>query len=161
MDSRKLNDWLQILGIFGVMAGIAFVGLELRQDRRIALASAVDAYAAEQRAWAGLISENGEVWRKGLAGEPLEAIEKQTFESMAEAWSLFRYGAWFRASETVSEVSTSQFVGETAIMLCENPGLRLHWRYLNELSGTFNAGENSYADAVEEEIADFGDDCKM
>ena len=39
MDSAKLNDWLQVVGQFGVIASLIFVGLQLKQDREIALAA--------------------------------------------------------------------------------------------------------------------------
>ena len=45
MDSAKINDWLQVVGLFGVMAGLAFIGLQLKQDREIAMAEAYHARA--------------------------------------------------------------------------------------------------------------------
>jgi len=38
MDSAKLHDWLQITGLFGVIASLLFVGLEMQQSRQIAIA---------------------------------------------------------------------------------------------------------------------------
>ena len=38
MDSAKINDWVQVVGIFSVMASLIFVGLQMQQDREIALA---------------------------------------------------------------------------------------------------------------------------
>ena len=46
MDSAKLNDWLQVTGLFGVMASLVFVGFQLRQDHRIALANTYQARTA-------------------------------------------------------------------------------------------------------------------
>ena len=39
MESRKLNYWLQIIGMLGVIASLIFVGLELRQSQEIAIAA--------------------------------------------------------------------------------------------------------------------------
>lgn len=39
MDSAKLNDWMQVVGIFAVVASLIFVGLQMKQDREIALAA--------------------------------------------------------------------------------------------------------------------------
>jgi hypothetical protein len=47
MDSAKLNDWMQVVGIFAVVASLIFVGLEMRQSQRIALA---DYYQAQSSA---------------------------------------------------------------------------------------------------------------
>ena len=38
MDSGKVNDWLQVGGIFGLLAGLIFVGLQLMQDRQAVMA---------------------------------------------------------------------------------------------------------------------------
>lgn len=37
MNSQKLNDWLQIVGLFGVIGSLIFVGLQLKQTQDIAL----------------------------------------------------------------------------------------------------------------------------
>lgn len=46
MESAKLNDWLQVTGLFGVIASLVFVGFQLRQDHRIALANTYQARTA-------------------------------------------------------------------------------------------------------------------
>ena len=39
MDSAKLNDWLQVFGIFALVASLIFVGLQMKQDHEIAIAN--------------------------------------------------------------------------------------------------------------------------
>jgi hypothetical protein len=39
MDSTKIKDWLEIVGIFGVIASLIFVGMEMRQSQQIAIAT--------------------------------------------------------------------------------------------------------------------------
>jgi hypothetical protein len=46
MDSRKINDWLQVIGTFGVIASLLFVGLQMRQTQDIALANTYSTRAA-------------------------------------------------------------------------------------------------------------------
>ena len=36
MDAAKLNDWIQVIGIFALVASLIFVGLQMQQDREIA-----------------------------------------------------------------------------------------------------------------------------
>ena len=43
MKTAKINDWLQVVGLFGVIASLVFVGLQMRQDREIALSAATQA----------------------------------------------------------------------------------------------------------------------
>jgi hypothetical protein len=45
MDSAKLNDWLQVVGIFALVASLIFVGLQMRQDHEIALSGIYQARA--------------------------------------------------------------------------------------------------------------------
>ena len=39
MDSKKLNDWLQVVGMLAIVVSLAFVGLQLKQSQDIALAA--------------------------------------------------------------------------------------------------------------------------
>ena len=43
METAKLHDWLQVVGLFGVIASLIFVGLQMKQDREIALSAATQA----------------------------------------------------------------------------------------------------------------------
>jgi len=40
MDSSKVNDWLQVVGLFGVIGSLMFVGLQMKQDQAIAMSAA-------------------------------------------------------------------------------------------------------------------------
>lgn len=40
MEPAKLHDWLQIVGLFGVIASLVFVGLQMKQEQEIALSNA-------------------------------------------------------------------------------------------------------------------------
>jgi hypothetical protein len=43
MDSSKINDWLQVVGLFGVIGSLIFVGLQLKQEQAIAMSAASQA----------------------------------------------------------------------------------------------------------------------
>ena len=43
MESAKLNDWMQVVGVFAVVASLVFVGMEMRQSQKIALSAAYQA----------------------------------------------------------------------------------------------------------------------
>ena len=38
MDTQKLNDWMQLIGIFSVVVSLVFVGYQLKQSQDIAVA---------------------------------------------------------------------------------------------------------------------------
>jgi hypothetical protein len=46
MDLSKVNDWLQVIGVFGVIASLIFVGIQLKQTQDIALAGTYNARAS-------------------------------------------------------------------------------------------------------------------
>ena len=55
MDSAKINDWMQVIGIFSVVASLVFVGLQMQQDRKIALAGQYqDRSAVAVELWNGM-----------------------------------------------------------------------------------------------------------
>jgi hypothetical protein len=43
MNASKLSDWLQIVGLFGVIGSLIFVGLQMQQDRQVAILAAYQA----------------------------------------------------------------------------------------------------------------------
>jgi len=45
-DMAKINDWLQVVGIFGLIASLVFVGMQMRQTHQIALSNAYQARSA-------------------------------------------------------------------------------------------------------------------
>lgn len=42
-DMSKLNEWLQVIGMFGLIASLIFVGMQIRQDHQIALSATYQA----------------------------------------------------------------------------------------------------------------------
>lgn len=42
-ESVRVNDWLQVAGLFGLIASLLFVGLQMRQQQEIALSAATQA----------------------------------------------------------------------------------------------------------------------
>ena len=48
MKKVSLDTWIQLLGMVGLLGGLIFVGLEMRQSQRIALAAQVQARAEMQ-----------------------------------------------------------------------------------------------------------------
>ncbi len=43
VDTSKINEWLQVIGMFGVIASLIFVGLQMQQTQQIALSSTYQA----------------------------------------------------------------------------------------------------------------------
>jgi len=100
MDSQKLHDWLQIIGIAAVVASLIFVGLQLKQSDEIALAEVFESAAArgvEQRA---LIAANADTWHKACLGEQLTEPEKLIAGSIFFNYIQNSFNSWARYQET-------------------------------------------------------------
>ena len=46
MNSQKLNDWLQVAGMFGIIGTLVFVGVQMNQTQKIALSANYQARAS-------------------------------------------------------------------------------------------------------------------
>ncbi len=77
METQKLNDWLQILGMFGVIASLIFVGLEMRQSREIAISQTYQSRATSE-VDAALQSAANPAFRTGSAKHYAGAIDELT-----------------------------------------------------------------------------------
>ena len=127
MDSAKVNDWLQIVGMFGLLGGLIFVGLQLRLDRQDAVTEAAFSSTEARLHWAELVNDNADIWVKGSAGEPLSATETARFNALARARELFYYQGWNRAGQ-ISRQVPERWVILTAAEFHRHPGLLQWWR---------------------------------
>ena len=46
MSTSRINDWLQVVGLFGVIGSLVFVGLQMKQTQEVALSAIYQARAA-------------------------------------------------------------------------------------------------------------------
>jgi hypothetical protein len=158
MDSGKLNDWLQVVGLLGLLGGLIFVGLQLQQDRAIAVVSGTEDAVASRLYWAELVADNSPLWTKGLSGDALSAEESTAFSALATALDLQHYVSWRRASALGTEDQAKRFVREAAYDLQASPGLIAWWQSHQErmghigMSGT--RGED-WITAVNEQLMKF------
>lgn len=118
MNSQKLNDWLQIVGLFGVIASLMFVGLQLKQTQDIAASETYQnrtAIANELNA-AGMSSSE---FLSGVSKVYLNRIDELTMqEAVALEW----------------------YVG-SILLLMENNHLQLKAGYLTEEQWQANLDE--------------------
>ena len=93
MDSAKLNDWLQVVGLFGVIASLLFVGLQMKQDREIAQSAVFQARTDAVIQNLADISSNPflmSAMDKQAAGQPL-APSEEFARTTAARMALFNY----------------------------------------------------------------------
>ena len=90
MKNVKVNfdTWIQLLGMIGVLGGLMFVGLEMRQSQQIALAAQQQARTEIFTGIVNSVNESSEVSLyqilvKARDNEPLTASEKKITENYA------------------------------------------------------------------------------
>jgi hypothetical protein len=90
MKKVKVNfdTWIQLLGMTGVLGGLVFVGLEMRQSQQIALAAQQQARTEIFTGIVNSVNESSEVSLyqilvKARDNEPLTASEKKITENYA------------------------------------------------------------------------------
>lgn len=76
MKKIDFGQTISILANLGVIGGLIFVGMQLQQDRELAVIAGTEASADARRYWAELVTNNSEVWVKGRNGEDLVETEQ-------------------------------------------------------------------------------------
>ena len=99
MNTERLQDWLQTVGLGGVIVSLIFVGLQIQQSRQIAVA---DIY--QQRTalvmQAQTSSFSPEQWqaaaRKQMAGQELDELENLTLMLRMAIWFSYHENTHFQ-----------------------------------------------------------------
>ena len=122
MSQTRMKDWLEILGISAVVASLIFVGLQMKQDRKIATADSYAGVVDSTLYVAELIADRSELWRRGLDGGELSVDEQIQFNVLADAVEQTFATGWQRAIELgIGDAETE--VRDYAIALHSHPGL--------------------------------------
>lgn len=123
MDSAKLNDWVQVLGIFALVASLIFVGLQIRQDQEIAIVEAVSHRFNNAEALANLVHENSVVWTRGLDGEELSTEDFVIFSAISKVVEE-HYRQIYIRFQRIGPFSPDSAARDYAYVLYHRPTLR-------------------------------------
>ncbi len=127
MDSAKLNDWMQVLGMFAIVASLIFVGLQMKQSRDIALGEGAVANAAIAIELGNALSAHAEVWIKGRAGGELDEVERVIFRSLVQDENDKNFFNLRRVRLLGDDYAADSIVLNMSRFLIENPGARQVW----------------------------------
>ena len=107
MASEKVSDWVQILGIVGIIGSLVFVGLQLNQSQEIAIASQYQARLDSIIAVKGNLLQSDSlihVIRKVENGEPLGEMDIFVLDlAVGQAFDLWETNHFQYVSGYVSE----------------------------------------------------------
>jgi hypothetical protein len=91
MDSAKLNDWMQVVGIFAVVASLVFVGLQMKQSQEIAIADQYQARAEAAQAMYMSVLESGQSWESLDIPWEQKSPEERSLQIAVMNWSWTQY----------------------------------------------------------------------
>lgn len=153
MKRTNWKDVADLIGTAAVVASLVFVGVQLKQEHRMAMASSITEQTTSYQNQASLVNDNAETWRKGLAGEPLTASEALGFNALASAYEML-FVAAFERSSLIGGNPPLRYATQWAMQLQHHPGLLAHWKYgagelekVHELSG-YSTVQESAADTA-------------
>jgi hypothetical protein len=114
LNNDKINQWLTTIANFGVIVGIVFLVIEIRQtSTQIAM-----------------IAEHSDIWLKGSNDEDLTNAEMIVMGRLVDSlYKRARYTS--QMSRTLGGVGSAQ-LRDFAILLYENPGARRTWESVSE-----------------------------
>jgi len=146
-----LAQAITILANVGVIAGLIFVGLQLRQEHLIARTQMIFTSGDQSLYWAEIATDNLELWFKGLSDEPLTPEEAEGFNTLAEAWMIRFITAYAGTSQLGVLGSEHVYVQEAALKLHQSPGLLRLWRSFQERARVADRAFG-YVDLVNQEL---------
>lgn len=125
----KRTNWKEVaelVGITAVVGSLIFVGLQVQQDRSVALAQLYADHDDTQIEWARLISENNDVWVRGLKNEELSNLDSSIFFALAGAYFNKEANRYSRAI-LISGIPPEGISIRFANNIHSYPGLDLAW----------------------------------
>jgi hypothetical protein len=135
MDLAKINDWMQIAGLFAVVASLIFVALQLQQDRSLAIVESTSSRADTISELTNMVADNRELWVSALDGDELSKADQAAFHAMVESVESYFFALSIRAQGNASDL-ISQTPDNTAatyaFALYSHEGLRRAWEHQME-----------------------------
>ena len=123
MSRGQWKDLLEAIGFLVLIASLLFVGLQVRQDHKIARAQDAADFDDTMIEYARFINANRDVWIRGLEGAELSTLDQVTFESVAFAvWQKFT--GLYRRDRLLDRGSGMLAARQLAGELFIYPGLR-------------------------------------
>jgi len=155
MDSAKLNDWMQVVGIFALVASLVFVGLQMKQSQEIAIASQYHNRAAMAVEYFSTQFEPDNLpnWGRATGREPTPDM---SIEQLGRRWLhgasylIMADNHYYQYQSGFLEDEAWQAQRDTLKRNLSNPGSPVHY-VLDSPNATYRA---SFLELCEELIAE-------
>ena len=158
MDTEKLHDWIQIVGIAAVVGSLIFVGLQLKQADDIAFAQLSDSSVARGIEHRSLIAEHADTWQKACLGAELTAEEKTIAGAIYFNYIHANFNDWESFEKTgVGGINGALLINNFAANIHRYPGFRSMVQSFSEWNEWGRANRDSelgqrYGIAVRERV---------
>lgn len=130
MTSMKWRDDAEVVGIGAIVASLIFVGLQLRQDQKIAASQVFAEYVATGIGYQSTIAEHSEILVKGNSGAQLDEVEQHKLRILVQGAEdrIFQHG------QAVGPLGLGMGRSERlfASFLYRNPIARVAWGQVGE-----------------------------
>ena len=154
----KQPSWkllVEFVGMGAIVASLIFVGYQLQQDRRLAAAQVIVAADTVILELSSLISENRDVWLKGLSGEELTDVEEIVFQIVAES-HYRRHSGVFQRVQLLGFGAAEGTVVAYALDLYRYPPLRRLYEQRRQQSITIGSYIDSSPGGAQGSLTSFG-----
>ena len=164
MDFDNLNKWLTLLANFGVVAGLVFLVIEIRQNQTLleqnqqtmlrdqelqilsATQSEMEAFN-DLRAQIYLDKELSKLWLEGRSGEFENAVEEYRYNSLCSAWFIANGLSYERSIVLGRPEVLGTLPERSRLGIDQYPGWRKCWDRVAPFLISF--GFDEYVTAVE------------
>ena len=125
MNSEKLRDWLQIVGMAAVVASLLFVGVQIKQSDKIALSELLDNAAIRNLELSTLRADHADIWQRACLGGELTSTEKVIASSIYFGYLSNNWNVWVRKETTGYGFAETDYLTDSfAANLHRYPGLK-------------------------------------
>jgi hypothetical protein len=142
MKNKYLEDWIQGIGLLGVMGSLIFVGLQVKQADEVAVMDVLDGTAERGHELSALIADNADVWYRACLGEELTPPERIIAANIYWSYLQSSWNNWVRIRETgLGSTSPDFLTNAYAANLHRYPGFReiaLSYRDWSEIGRVFD-----------------------
>jgi len=137
LDTDRLNRWITLGANIGVLAGIIFLGLEIRQNTLVAKIESANTLEQNLRGMTMSIWSNPDfarILKVGIDGDLADLTEVESlqlrvfYETVLRGWQNTYYQ--YRAGTLDEEIWQAQRLGLERTFLLDN-GLNQHWQVMN------------------------------
>ena len=127
MKNTNWRDTAELLGIVAIVGSLIFVGLQMRQAGRIALAESNASYLSATIDILGLLNDHPETWVRGNTEEELDEVEAAVFENLVIAVNDRVFFGYQQLLNLGHDEGADSDLHDFAIFLFQNPGARRVW----------------------------------